>query len=168
MTRFTTISADSHVIEPSDLWVDYIDPAFRNRAPHVERVRGYDVFRCEEVTLLGVGSVSGAGQPSRILSRKSRYDDINRGAWDPKARLLEISEDGIQGEVLYPSIALKMFALTDISYQIACFQAYNRWVAEFCSYAPRRFKAVGLVPIQDVQLAVAETQAAEQLGLSGL
>ena len=30
------VSADSHVTEPPDCYADYIDPAFRDRAPHIE------------------------------------------------------------------------------------------------------------------------------------
>lgn len=29
-------SADSHVLEPGILWTKYIEPAFRDRVPHVE------------------------------------------------------------------------------------------------------------------------------------
>ena len=30
------VSADSHVIEPADLWLTRLDPRLRERAPHVE------------------------------------------------------------------------------------------------------------------------------------
>ncbi|MGI9579310.1 MAG: hypothetical protein ACR2OH_14010, partial [Microthrixaceae bacterium] len=30
------VSADSHVTEPPDCYADYIDPAFRDRAPYIE------------------------------------------------------------------------------------------------------------------------------------
>ena len=32
----TIYSADSHVVEPADLWIEYIEPEFRDRAPHLE------------------------------------------------------------------------------------------------------------------------------------
>ncbi|MCL6646529.1 MAG: hypothetical protein K6U88_16515 [Dehalococcoidia bacterium] len=35
MGRFQLISADSHVVEPANLWLDYIDPRFRDRAPRI-------------------------------------------------------------------------------------------------------------------------------------
>ena len=31
----TPISADSHITEPPNLYIDHIDPKFRDRAPHV-------------------------------------------------------------------------------------------------------------------------------------
>ena len=33
------ISADSHITEPPNCYVDHIDPAFRERAPHVVHTR---------------------------------------------------------------------------------------------------------------------------------
>ena len=35
MSEYKLISADSHVNEPGDLWVERIDKPFRARAPHV-------------------------------------------------------------------------------------------------------------------------------------
>ena len=35
MPDFKMISADSHVVEPPDMWVDYIDTAFKDRAPRI-------------------------------------------------------------------------------------------------------------------------------------
>ena len=30
---YNTIDADGHILEPLDLWDEYIDPAFRERRP---------------------------------------------------------------------------------------------------------------------------------------
>ena len=35
MTGFAVISADSHVIEPGDLWENYIEPEYRERGPRL-------------------------------------------------------------------------------------------------------------------------------------
>ena len=39
-------------------------------------------------------------------------------------------------EVIYPSVGMLLCNHPDVDYQHACFEAYNRWIAEFCSYAP--------------------------------
>ena len=31
----------------------------------------------------------------------------------------------------------------DVDYQHACFDAYNRWIAEFCATAPDRLVGIG-------------------------
>ena len=47
MTK-TPISADSHITEPPNCYIDYIDPSYRNRAPYIkhDRING-DVFVIE-------------------------------------------------------------------------------------------------------------------------
>ena len=35
--RLRVLSADSHIVEPPDLFIECIDPAFRDRAPGVSR-----------------------------------------------------------------------------------------------------------------------------------
>jgi hypothetical protein len=32
---YNVIDADGHILEPLSLWVDYMDPAFRERAPRL-------------------------------------------------------------------------------------------------------------------------------------
>ena len=44
MSELTCISADSHVVEPSNLWIDYIESAYRDRAPRVVQEDDRDIF----------------------------------------------------------------------------------------------------------------------------
>ena len=38
MNNYTSpvVDADGHVLEPADLWLEYIDPAFRDRAIRID------------------------------------------------------------------------------------------------------------------------------------
>jgi hypothetical protein len=38
MTSYKLISADSHIVEPPDLYIKRIDARFRDRAPRLERL----------------------------------------------------------------------------------------------------------------------------------
>ena len=40
------ISADSHIVEPPNCYVDFIEPKFRDRAPRVVRHDRGEVKRC--------------------------------------------------------------------------------------------------------------------------
>ena len=158
MTSKKIISADSHVIEPPNLWLDYIEPEFKSRAPHCERENDKDVFKCDGgVSLIQVGAVSAAGRPVDEVSNLGNYEsDAPKGAYDSSARVGEIATDGVEAEVLYPSIALRMFAIADVPYQLACFRAYNSWMADFAKPYPDTFKGIGLIPIDDIEAAVGE------------
>ena len=105
MSKFNLMSADSHVVEPAGLWTDCIDPAFRDRAPFVQRDdRGVGYFYCDGVALLPPGGMSLAGLPDDEVTKPRTVEDIYPGAYDPDARLKEMAVDGVEAEVLYPSI----------------------------------------------------------------
>src|SRR5262249_52941949 len=94
------------------------------------------------------------------------------GGYDPVARLADMDADGIDAAVLYPSQAMffgpcdPIDAFGDIDFVTDCIRAYNDWIADYCAAAPARLFAVGAVPLQDVDRAVAEAQrCAEELGM---
>src|SRR2546423_116412 len=65
------ISADSHITEPPGCYVDNIDPAFRERAPHVVSKDGIgDTFIIEGMRAMGFKGVMTPGTPA-----EKDYDD---------------------------------------------------------------------------------------------
>ena len=56
------LSADSHIVEPADLFVESIDPKFRNRAPKVIET---PVRNSPQVTRKAKSPALGKTQPSR-------------------------------------------------------------------------------------------------------
>src|SRR5207249_1207630 len=117
MTRFKVISADSHVIEPGDLWQNYIDPKFRERAPRLVHRADEDVIEIEGRGASSLGLSAGAGRDAAEVRRSGRFDtDVPRAAWDPSARLEAISIDGVEAEVLYPTVSLRNYGLKDPAY----------------------------------------------------
>ena len=169
MTKFHIISADSHVVEPPDLWLNYIEPRFKDRAPRLIHKDEGDVFEYEGQPFIApMGMAAGAGKPSDQLRRHGRFDrDVPKGAWDPQARLGEIAVDGVDGEVLYPTVACFMFGLKDLEFQSACFQAYNNWLADFCAAHPDRLKGFGLMSLASVEHGVQDLHRIRRQGLVG-
>ncbi|MEE9284916.1 MAG: amidohydrolase family protein [Dehalococcoidia bacterium] len=165
MSRFKVISADSHVVEPGNLWTDYIDPTFQERAPRLERQGETDHFVCEGANIAPPFAFSVAG---RDLNPPRTFDEgVYPAAYDPDARLEHMAVDGIDAEVVYPSVGLRMFALADIELKLACLEAYNRWAADFCRVHPDVIKGLAMLAIDDVERAVSEMQTAKKMGLSG-
>jgi predicted TIM-barrel fold metal-dependent hydrolase len=164
------ISADSHVLEPVDLWPRRIDRRFRDRAPHVVAQQdGRDLFVCEEIKPFPVSGLAVAGVDPREYGKRmfSGYAGIRPSGWDPVARLSDQAEDGVGGEVLYPSLGMPLYGLSDGAFRAACFRVYNDWLAEYCSHAPSRLAGIALVPMDDVGEAVAELERVARLGLRG-
>jgi predicted TIM-barrel fold metal-dependent hydrolase len=165
------ISADSHVVEPAGLWTERMATSrFADRAPRVvtDPSTGAQVFLIDGLEPQPVSLPGAAGQASEALREMGSFEDARAGGWDLPARLADQDVDGIEAEILYPSVAMALTQVTDSSYQVACARAYNDWLAEFCAGAPARVAGLGLVPTVDVDAAVSEVARADELGLRGV
>src|ERR1700747_3609330 len=107
------VSADSHVVEPADLWTERIGRRFGDRTPRVERGRAGQpeaFFYCEDVPAFGIGAFSAADVDAEELPAHFRtgYERVRRGGYDPVARLADQDRDGVVAEILYPSLGLPL------------------------------------------------------------
>jgi hypothetical protein len=144
------ISADSHMTEPPDLWVERIDKPFRDRAPRVVREhqgKSGHWFVCEGLEPRSVAGTFAAGKTPEELAafQKVGYEAARPGGWDPAERLKDMAIDGVAAEVLYTTLGFRLFGLTDGPFQVAIFRSYNDWLAEFCRYDPRKFAGLALI-----------------------
>ena len=169
---YPIISADSHVTEPPGTYVDHIDPAWRDRAPHmVDQGDGAgDVFIVEGMRKpINLTTAAAAGKrPEDIRSKGSKFEELHRGGWDPVARLLDQDRDGIAAEIIYPTVGMVLCNHRDFDYKRACFQAYNRWIAEFCSSSPARLIGCGQTAMRSVEEGIADLHEIAALGLRGV
>jgi predicted TIM-barrel fold metal-dependent hydrolase len=175
MTAYRVISADSHIVEPPDLYDSRLEPKFRERAPRMERHRTrngqeYDAWYFEGVRVGTVGSVIQAGKrfedPSSI-DFLGLWEDVRKAAYEPHAMLAELERDGVWGACLQPSQGLFWYRLANSELLSALCRAYNGWIADFCQAAPDRFKGVGMLNVDDVDDACQELEHCAELGLRG-
>ncbi|MEV0845869.1 amidohydrolase family protein [Streptomyces sp. NPDC049954] len=165
------LSADSHVVEPVRLWTEGLERRYRERAPRVswdaER-RGW-YFTCDDLRPALVNSLYATDTtPENFVDGAQAVVEAARaGGSDPAARLKDMALDGVVGEVLYPSLALHLFWLSDGDFQRACFRAYNDWLAEYVRHAPDRLAGLGLISLWDAEEAVRELRRCRELGLKG-
>lgn len=166
------ISADSHVFEPINLWEERLDKRFQDKAPRF--IPNYQDkpgtwFVCEGLAPKYVGSIAAPGLSKSELSKFKtfNYKDLRAGGYDPVVRLKDQDMDGIVAEVLYPTWAMGLYALNDAAFQEACFNAYNDWLAEFCSHAPERLAGLALISMLDVDKAVKSLTYWMKRGLKG-
>lgn len=165
------VSADSHVVEPADLWSDRLDRQYQDRAPHVfwDPQRQNWLFGCAELPPATVNSLYAVDQSPEEFAEQQHVgiEAVRRGGNDPRERLKDMQRDGVAAEVLYPSLSLSLYWLKDAAFQAACFRIYNNWLAEFVSYAPTQLVGVGLIPLWDVDSAVRELHRCRTMGLKG-
>jgi predicted TIM-barrel fold metal-dependent hydrolase len=166
-------SCDSHVVEPPEVFSG-LEARFGSRAPQI--VNGHQGRPGEFVLLPGsppipIGRLGIAGNrldDPATQERISRgYAGLNPGVLDPHKRLDEQTQDGIVGEVMYPSINLFTFAIPERDVVAAVFQRHNDWVLEYCSAAPDRLIGIGCLSLPDIDLALAELERAAAKGVRG-
>jgi hypothetical protein len=155
---YDVISCDSHVIEPPDLWGERLPAKYRDRGPRIAHEANTDVILCDETVMPPVGLLAPPDRPNDQQRFEGRWDeDVPRGAYDPKARFADLERDGVDAEVLFPTLGMRLFPIEDSDFQWALFRAYNDWVAEtFVTPYPQRWKGVAMVNAEDVEGSVAE------------
>ena len=165
------ISADSHITEPPNCYRDHIDPEFRDRAPHIEHIDGGgDIFVIDGMkTPVPLGIVAAAGKPAeQIRLLGTRFEDLHRGGWDPEARLADQDRDGVAAEVIYPTVGMAICNHRDADYKKACFDAYNRWLAEYCGAHPDRLWGAGQTAMRSPAEGIRDLEAIKAHGLRGV
>ncbi|MGF1596678.1 MAG: amidohydrolase family protein [Acidimicrobiales bacterium] len=165
------ISADSHITEPPECYVDNIDPKFRDRAPHVVRdERKGDMFVVPGMSKpLTVSLSSAAGIPPEDLRETGRtFDDFHRSGYDPETRAADQDRDGVAGEIIYPTVGMILCNHKDHEYKQACFEAYNRWISGYCAHDPSRLYGLGQTAALSVEQAITDLETMKELGLRGV
>jgi predicted TIM-barrel fold metal-dependent hydrolase len=164
-------SGDSHFLEPESFWYDLLPKELADRMPRSEQVSereeivyvdGTSFHR--ELPVVKRKKVNGLNQ-WEIAFDTSRAP----GARDPKLRLADADQEGVWGEIIYPSLGLWEYLLKDRKLINTAFRAENDWkVSELQAIAPHRWVPVAHVPILNVEDAVAETERVAELGLHAI
>jgi predicted TIM-barrel fold metal-dependent hydrolase len=168
------ISADSHVVEPGDLWTSRLTLGLRDRAPravqdannHHWYLVGPDGARGVDLTLSRVAGMTTA-EVQGLLDDDPSAEVGARGGSDPVARLHDLWNDETVVDVLYPTAGLSVLQMDDAELQEACCRAYNDWLIEFCSVDPVRLVGLALLATNDMGRAVAELERTRAAGLRG-
>jgi predicted TIM-barrel fold metal-dependent hydrolase len=164
------ISADSHMCEPPNLWVERIDQRFRERAPRIVKDpdgKKGSFFMCEQLPPFRVSGAFAAGKTFDKSFLEAGLDSAPAGGWDPAERIKDMELDGVSAEVLYTTCAFVLFWLDEAPLQEACFRVYNDWLAEFCRYDPKRFAGLGLISLFDIERGRQELERCKKMGLRG-
>jgi predicted TIM-barrel fold metal-dependent hydrolase len=163
------ISADSHVVEPHDLWQQRIEPEYRERAPKLVSEPDTDRLVFGEAELPPVGLLAGCARGDDDVRLKGRWDeDVFPGGYDPKIRLDDLAKDGVDGEVLFPTIAMQLYRVKDFEFRSALFRAYNTWLSEFVGADHMTFKGAGMLTEEDPGAAVHELLRCKEIGLDAV
>jgi uncharacterized protein len=175
---YKIIDADSHVIEPNDLWEKYIDKKYLALAPKAQmlnqghfqfdmKVGGHHFsFPDYEPTRPYIPDSTG-----KMLTYEDAYREFIDAGFSAKSYLSYLDSRGLDYIVLYPSLGLFATAVPGLDSNVAAAirRAYNDWLYDFCGDGEGKLLGVGSLDLRNVDLAIAEARrCVNELGFKSL
>ena len=182
--QYRAISADGHINEPPNLWVDNLPARFKERGPRVietpntkghawimedqrrPAVMGFSSFYFKSSKRYDRASIIESFK--NIKDRGIRYEDLFPGSYDAAARVQEMTEGETDAEVIFNGVStvwngIKLMKDKELS--LACYQVYNDWMAEFQAYAPERLVCNATLPTTGIDDCIDELHRCAEMGL---
>ncbi len=150
VTELPKISSDAHVDEPHDLWYTRLPEGLRERAP-----RRIEADADGGWSLVVDGSAIGWGDMSPEEAEQKEQERLAAAA--PEVRLEMMRTDGLNAEIIFPTIGLYVYNITDAEVGRASCEVYNDWLREQLAGDPR-IKLAMMLPTWDVDMAIAEVE----------
>jgi predicted TIM-barrel fold metal-dependent hydrolase len=179
------VSVDDHVIEPPHLFERWLPARYRDRGPKSQR-KGIarttlhggsdyrfefaddapmaDMWVYEDLVVPLRKNIASAGFPREEMSLTAlTYDEIRPGCFDPAERLKDMDINWTEASLCFPTFprfcGQTFNEAKDKEVALACVKAYNDWmVEEWCGDSNGRLIPLIIIPLWDVDLAVAEIE----------
>jgi uncharacterized protein len=152
-TRLRYIDSDGHILEHPTAMPDYAPAQYRDRIWHVETdAQGvewlvYDGNRIPANYMAAAGTAGMSDEDrARSFRGELRYTEVRPAAWNAKARLQDMDQDGIDLAVLYPTMLLGLQSMRDVDFAEAQARAYNDWCSDHTLEGEGRLFGAGAVP----------------------
>ena len=170
-----TIDADGHILEPPDLWENYLEDKYKKRALRIGvDDEGYEYLEIDQKPSRrsrrgSLGLLGAMGEEDMRPRPDRRYsENMPFGSCDAQERLKLMQQENLECSLLYPTIGLLWEAeLTDPELSLAYCRAYNRWIADFCRDSRGRLVAIAQLTLLDVEGSARELKRAVEDGCKG-
>jgi predicted TIM-barrel fold metal-dependent hydrolase len=96
------------------------------------------------------------------------YKGLRPGIIDPVERLKDQDLDGVDAEVLLPSVMFGVYPVNNAELVAATFRNYNDWILNYCSVAPTRLFPTACISLYDLDEAIEELRRCKNLGHVGI
>ncbi len=141
------------------MWRDYLPAELKELAPYIEEGEEHDwiVFEGKRRPVRMIANTAGReGKDYKMFAKRSEM----RAVWRPKVRLEDMDKDGMDAAVLFGGGPL---GTANQDLYIASFEAYNRWLWDYCGEDRRR-----LVPMRDVDETVGMLKELAKMGFRNI
>ncbi|WP_262058787.1 amidohydrolase family protein [Streptomyces sp. STR69] len=158
MPKIWTNSGDSHFLEPGDLWESRLPKRLADLTPKSEKDPDgeYETVHVD-------GQSFRRKLPTSVAREFLEESRKAQGIRDARARLRDLDQEGVWGEVIFPSLGMWSSTFRTPELLKACMRASNEWALEEIAAVSDRYVVTAQVSTLVVQDAIAELEwAAEQ------
>jgi len=163
MTKLWAHSGDAHFLEPESLYRDNLPAEQADRLPRSERDGDWEIVHVD-------GEVLRRRPPKPVTSGEFKGMDITQlsarppGSRDVAQRLADLDEEGIWGELVFPSLGMWNGLIKDPELVRAGARVVNDWALEEIQSVSERMVCTATVSLLDVDDAVAEVERTAEMG----
>lgn len=167
------IDADAHKLENPLVLRDYIEPEYRDRIGLV-----IDSLGDQRARIVDFNPATKKNDFMRMFPQpqglgkggfRNLHPDTTLGAMFNKIRIEHMDQEGVDVQIIYGTLNLTFSSIIDKDLAIALCRAYNNYMADDCRGYDNRLKPIGVLPLQDVDAAIAEMKrCVNELGMIGV
>src|SRR5260370_26441401 len=168
---FNIADVDTHLMEPDYVLDRYIDERYKSAAPKmgIAPESGRRTFLVEGDPFTrekGKYPMAAPGFLDAVRKAMKRFERAAKLGFSPESRIMDMDEQGVDVQVVYPTAAGQMLGreFRDTQLLAACCRAYNDWSADYCSKTSNRVRWAAILPMQDVAESITEANRAAKTG----
>ncbi len=183
-------SCDAHVAEPPDLFVKAMPDHLKQYVIHAEAQGDVRITRIGEQVILKINTnfhahktgegdaafnaqAGGGASADRACTDASdnfvsdcAVDTKRRGARDLELRLADMDRDGVDAELVFPSLGLMLPRIADREGQATACRIWNDWAWDYTAPVRDRLIPAAMIPCIDFEDALAECQRTAAKGFA--
>ena len=161
---FRIMDSDLHVMEPGNLFTDYMDSEFLDRAPKwvSDPDTGRARWQVQDAQRAAPEWVRKEMISRQFLARrKEQYlSPEHEEGYTPQLALRAMEIEGIDTAILFRSFSQMAIHIEgqDPAYSLAVCKAFNNWLADFAKTDPKRLKGSANLALNDIPAAAEEAK----------
>jgi predicted TIM-barrel fold metal-dependent hydrolase len=149
-------SADSHIREPNSLFVDGLPASLKRHAVRAVKDGDTMITRTEDKVIFKL----------RLNLNPDFGGQQRLGIHNLEGRMVDMEKDGIDAEIVFPSLGLWLYCVSDPEAELASCEIYNDWNSSYLSGHLDRFVRCAVLPVQNLLNTQAELKRVAAMGFT--
>ena len=153
-------SADSHIREPYDLFTSAMPAHLKQYAINATKSEKYiDTKIGDEIVMRVTANWGKDG---------AQVMDERYGSHKIDLRLIDMERDGIDAELIFPTLGLVHYLIADPEAELASAQIYNNWLINHFKDHLDKFVPAAIIPVRNLDNGLAEFKRCAALGYTAV